>query len=245
MAHRNFPDLALCNILGSVRAMKTAVERLRHAREMAGFRTALEFSEKHGIKQSTYAHHEAGSRPITRAARRYAKLLKVSLDWLQEGIGPGPTPTICNDKLLVIVKVPLIPKVSGWLPGENNSINEILFVPVARVFEHTDLFALALGDASMDIAYPAGSYVVCARVEDLRTSPAPGERVIAERELNGATETIVRELREEPDGSRWLWPRSSRPELQATLALQLEPGPADWRLVAVVVGGFRAERQSL
>lgn len=65
--------------------------RLRHARAVAGFRTAKEFAERHGIPQSTYALHETGARGLKpEIAERYGALLRVSAGWLLTGEGRAP-----------------------------------------------------------------------------------------------------------------------------------------------------------
>lgn len=65
-------------------------ERLQLAREKAGFLTAAEAAEALGMKYSTYAGHENGSRGVVRSAEKYARRFRVSLDWLLRGKGPGP-----------------------------------------------------------------------------------------------------------------------------------------------------------
>jgi phage repressor protein C with HTH and peptisase S24 domain len=66
--------------------------RLRHARAAAGFRTAKEFAERHGIPQSTYALHETGARGLKpEIAERYGALLRVSAGWLLTGEGRAPS----------------------------------------------------------------------------------------------------------------------------------------------------------
>ncbi len=71
-------------------------ERLKAARIAAGYRTALEFSSKHGLKQPTYSAHETGERGLRKkVAERYAKILSrelagITSDWLLDNIGEPP-----------------------------------------------------------------------------------------------------------------------------------------------------------
>lgn len=68
-------------------------KRLRQAREMAGYVTIREFSDKHGIPYPTYYGHEVGRRvPSLDMITRYADLLGVRRYWLAFGDGPM-TPT--------------------------------------------------------------------------------------------------------------------------------------------------------
>jgi len=57
-------------------------ERLRWARESAGFEEATEAATALGVPAPTYLAHENGSRGFARTAARYAEFFRVSLDWL-------------------------------------------------------------------------------------------------------------------------------------------------------------------
>jgi transcriptional regulator with XRE-family HTH domain len=67
-------------------------ERLKKARELAGFRKAADAARALGIAYSTYAGHENGVRGAFKIddAVRYAKRCRVNLEWLLTGHGdPG------------------------------------------------------------------------------------------------------------------------------------------------------------
>jgi DNA-binding XRE family transcriptional regulator len=66
-------------------------ERLRRAREAAGFETAKEAADALGIPTATYIQHENGTRgfPAKRAAS-YAEFFRTSTDWLLYGRNPRP-----------------------------------------------------------------------------------------------------------------------------------------------------------
>jgi phage repressor protein C with HTH and peptisase S24 domain len=66
---------------------ETPHQRLRRAREQAGFPRASEAARAMGIEEPTYLGHENGSRGLSRAAARYARFFGVSLDWLIDGRG--------------------------------------------------------------------------------------------------------------------------------------------------------------
>jgi hypothetical protein len=60
---------------------KTAHERLREAREAAGYPSASAFANAHDLTESAYRHKENGTRQITVAdAKLYAKLLSKTLN---------------------------------------------------------------------------------------------------------------------------------------------------------------------
>ena len=62
-------------------------QRLRLAREKAGFARASDAARAMGVGEPTYLGHENGSRGLSRAAARYARFFRVSLDWLIDGRG--------------------------------------------------------------------------------------------------------------------------------------------------------------
>ncbi len=63
-------------------------QRLRLAREQAGFAQPSDAARAMGIEEPTYLGHENGSPGLSRAAARYARFFGVSLDWLIDGRGP-------------------------------------------------------------------------------------------------------------------------------------------------------------
>ncbi len=62
-------------------------ERLKFAREQAGFRFAADAAQAMGVSYSTYSSHENGEKGLSRAGPRYAKFFRVSLEWLLMGEG--------------------------------------------------------------------------------------------------------------------------------------------------------------
>tara|TARA_R110002167_G_scaffold319308_1_gene524990 strand:- start:253 stop:1029 length:777 start_codon:yes stop_codon:yes gene_type:complete len=82
--------------------MKTAAERLKWARQRAGYASAADFARRHGLTEVTYRAHENGLRGLSeRVARRYAAAMR-GADWVwlltgagepfaeTEGDGPEP-----------------------------------------------------------------------------------------------------------------------------------------------------------
>lgn len=68
--------------------MDNAHERLRRARETAGFATATDAAKRFPGAESTYLGHENGTRGFPhKKAALYAKAFKVSLEWLISGQG--------------------------------------------------------------------------------------------------------------------------------------------------------------
>lgn len=66
-------------------------QRLRLAREAAGFATATDAAARFGWAASTYAGHENGHRGIrTSVLADYARAFRVDASWLLNGSGAGP-----------------------------------------------------------------------------------------------------------------------------------------------------------
>ena len=62
-------------------------DRLRWAREQAGYTSASSAAEAMGVPSPTYMAHENGSRGFRSRADRYATFYRVSLHWLLTGVG--------------------------------------------------------------------------------------------------------------------------------------------------------------
>jgi hypothetical protein len=84
---------------------ETPGDRLKQAREKAGFPSARAAALKHGWPVSTYASHENGQTPEIphAAARKYAKAFKVTAAWLTHAEG-DMHPAIAKDRLEKLLK---------------------------------------------------------------------------------------------------------------------------------------------
>lgn len=83
--------------------MTEPFQRLKEAREKAGYATARDAAEAMGVKPPTYVHHENGTNGLSRSAERYARFFRVSLDWLLTGRGPREIETKCTIPLVGVV----------------------------------------------------------------------------------------------------------------------------------------------
>lgn len=73
-------------LLCHFRGMGESNDRLRQARERAGFESASAASRRFGWTHSTYASHENGQTPVpVKAAEKYAKAFRVSPAWILTG----------------------------------------------------------------------------------------------------------------------------------------------------------------
>ena len=73
--------------LANLSPMPDPSSRLRRAREAAGYRSTTDAAHAMGVPVPSYTHHENGTRGFSRAAERYARFYRVSLDWLLTGRG--------------------------------------------------------------------------------------------------------------------------------------------------------------
>ncbi len=68
--------------------MATPGERLIEIRQARGYASVTDAAMALGMARPTYYQHEAGIRPISRkAAERYARFFRTTLDWLMLGTG--------------------------------------------------------------------------------------------------------------------------------------------------------------
>jgi transcriptional regulator with XRE-family HTH domain len=95
---------------------ETPHQRLRRAREQAGFARASDAARAMGIEEPTYLGHENGSRGLSRAAPRYARFFGVSLDWLIDGLGAAGPAAVTAPPLAHIPAKARPGRDPGWSP---------------------------------------------------------------------------------------------------------------------------------
>jgi phage repressor protein C with HTH and peptisase S24 domain len=181
--------------------METISERLRQARQDAGFADAVEAAASLGIKYPTYVAHENGSRGFGRTkAELYARKFKVSLEWLLTGKGQMPQ------------KYQLVPVVghvgAGHLvfPAEGNQFGMVEAPPVER----GTLAALIVRGDSMFPLCSDGDVVF---YEDNISNPNDlvGKKVVC-RILNGPT--LVKVLRKGNQPGAWTLESINAPPIE-------------------------------
>jgi repressor LexA len=103
-----------------------------------------------------------------------------------------------------------------WIP---------LSIPMDPRHQNAKRFALQVRGKSMDLLYPSGTILICARYNDINVHPTTGDKVIClrrDKETDGY-EATVKEYQATDDGRVILWPRSSQPEFQFPIVLTEEP----------------------
>lgn len=170
--------------------MNTANHRLRRARELAGYRTAVDAANSMGIPTSTYIGHENGHRgfPASRAPQ-YAKKFKVAEEWLLYGKGDGHA--IVLDGAEPTMPIPLLGDVPAgpWREAITKSRN---FIPAPQAGLTSDAYALRVTGDSMDRIAPDGSIIII----------DPTDYDLFERRLfvvrNGDGEVTFKQYRDSP-----------------------------------------------
>ncbi|MEN3973087.1 XRE family transcriptional regulator [Sphingomicrobium sp. XHP0235] len=216
-------------------------DRLKKAREKAGYDSARAAAEAMGVSVSTYSQHENGIRgfPATKA-ERYGKFFRVAPEWLLYGKADGAKHAPLGPRLFVKGTV----QAGAWL--EAWEIDEDAWeVYTGRADVSTSpqqRFGLRVAGDSMDEIYPIGTILDCIAYDHDTVIPN-GKRVIALRtKVDGTVEATVKEFWQTDDGVPWLRPRSTNPMYQAFRAD--EPDSPDIERIEIigrVVASIRPE----
>lgn len=209
-------------------------ERLKLARERAGYETARAAATAIGVSGDTYSQHENGTRGFKGRAERYARFFRVAPEWLLYGRGEGnvsPAPTPINRMVPVLGSV----QAGAWqaVIDQPEPTEEVPIVLPG--FEGASLFALRVLGPSMNRFYPEGTIVVCCPAAEIGIRD--GDHVIVENRRNGLVETTVKEVVQDRKGVA-LWPRSTDPAFQSPQMIERVDGDDGLAITAVVVSSY-------
>lgn len=211
-------------------------ERLKQARERAGYDSARAAATAMGVSADTYAQHENGTRGFKSKAERYARFFKVAPEWLLFGRGDA---AIKAAPIPINREVPVLGEVQAgrWHPVPDSDPDPTEFVPIVLPgFETARLFALRVLGPSMNRYYPEGTIVVCCPVAEIGIRS--GDHVIVENRRGGMVETTVKEVLQERGGI-FLWPRSDHADYQKpTRWERAEDSDEGIAITAVVVSSY-------
>ena len=206
--------IAYCNFQSNMGFMNedenimTIASRLKLAREKAGYETAKEFADKHGIPQPTYATQEKGTRGLsTDRIIDYAKKLDVEPEWLLTGAHLEKHTT----QVIGFVQAGLFTE-SRTLPEDEQES-----VPTPKnPWGYDNFTGLKVKGDSMDKEFPEGTTLLCVDVYDFKQPIETGLFVIVQRRGDGDTwESTVKKLVVEDSGETFLVPCSSNPRHQS------------------------------
>jgi len=201
-------------------------ERLRKARENAGFRFASDAAKALGVNYQTYSQHEQGRRSPHKFIGQYAKKFRVSVGWLLTG---KDDESVKNHKASstepfdIIQKsetidVPVLGPVRAgqWLELdeiEGAEINE--YVPSIRGYPVDWQYAFSVEGESLNKTAQYGDRLVCVDLAKSGIKVEDGDFVIVERLKYGGQmiERTAKVLRQTAAGME-LWPHSEDPRYQ-------------------------------
>jgi hypothetical protein len=115
--------------------------------------------------------------------------------------------------------------------------------PIEAEYQSNFIVGLEIDDDSADEIYPIGTIVTCVAFTELGRGPRPGERVVAHRMKEKKVEVTIREYYVDHDANAWLLSRTTRPDLQESIALgqHKTPLPAGITIPYRITGSFRPE----
>lgn len=217
-------------------------ERLRAARERAGYSSAADAARAFGWTESAYRHHENGTRTFgPDAASRYGRAFKTNPGWLLglDNVDGGPIGRPQQEDRLVVngsVEAGVWRTAEAWDDERTFAIEGVpSLVPGAR------RFGLVVAGRSMDKHYEPDTVLDCISIFDTEVKPQTGDHVICECiRSDGLRELTVKEYREE-HGRYWLVPKSTKPEFEPVEY----PGPdmehvsdSEIRVIGFVVSAY-------
>lgn len=134
-------------------------ERLRQARENAGFPHASDAAKRFGWAAPTYSSHENGHRGMTTdAVAKYAAAFRVPVEWLLNGQGEPDAKGMAEPATAPLAAHPLVKLPRPGLNQTNfevkDGVVELIAVAnlkgIAQLRRYLDLIEAALSDAEAD-----------------------------------------------------------------------------------------------
>lgn len=225
-------------------------DRLKEAREKAGFATAADAARCFGWEIPAYRHHENGTRAFDiAAAKRYARAFRVNPGWLLalDKVQTMPSQASLGGIVEVIgsVEAGLWREANEWPEADRF---EIVVGP--SPFPSARRYGLRVDGNSMDLLFGSGTLLDCLSIFDLNIEPANGDFVIVEHvRADGLRELTVKEYQCDEDGRCWLVPRSSRPEFQTPIEIGRPDSDHDGddrvQVIAFVIGSYQPHANRL
>lgn len=210
-------------VMCNVKRMTEPHDRLKAARERAGYADATSAAKAFAWNPTTYRAHENGTRGLkTGVAQKYAKAFRVSAGWIMTGDGEGSTALDVSSSEVVPSKfkpvaIPIIGKTEAGTFREvveyDDDENEYVFDEPDPEFPRARQVAFLVEGDSMNQADPPilpGAKLICVDFEETGLPLIEGMIVVVERTQDGGhtREWSVKEVELDEDKTIFA-PRSS------------------------------------
>lgn len=221
--------------------MDTQATRLRAARIAKGFASAREAARAVGVGESTYTHHENGTRGFGRVrAAKYARAFGVKASFLLMLADAGENSQHPTAELPVHLEA----AVGVWREDGVDSMSqtaENLTVPGVVEWRADKEYAVQVRDRSVDRFILQGEWAVCKPIRPgpLDTSQLDvNDYVHIERKRRGLKEISIRRIRAKEGAQLRLSTHSSDPKIRHEVTFPAK-GPHDVVIIlGVVVGKY-------
>jgi SOS-response transcriptional repressor LexA len=189
-------------------------ERLRRAREQAGYKSAAEAARAMNMAIPTLTSHENSSRSFDEQdAIRYARFFHTSPEWLL--FGKGQEHANEPPQIAVVGEV----RAGSWLEidGDQEILEHIPVAPDSR-WVHCRQYALKVVGTSMNKVAQPGDYVIVADWSHMGAEIKDEDLLVVKRQRGTTYEVTLKRARQSKKGWQ-LWPESSDPRWQTPLRL--------------------------
>lgn len=219
--------------------MDKFAQRLKEAREKAGYRSAREAAETLQWTYSTYASHENGGRmPKPDLIKKYARAFSVGAGWLITGEPKSAQPIEPREKIGV-VSISGEVQAGHWVEEDSFSFQDTSYVPMSPNPQYSpeSQTAFLVRGQSMNKKVQDGDYVIAVWIDQTRDA-IDNDIVVIRRRRGQLVETSLKRLRI-IDGHPKLFPESTDPKHQKPLDLG-DPENGDCvEIIARVIGSYR------
>lgn len=215
------------------RLRRVQAARLKEARKMRGFKSARAAQMRFGWS-SAYPSHENGTRGIGRMYREYARKFRVNPAWL---LGHSDE----RDSVVRGVKIVADAAIGTWHEGstrpERNRREMTVGVPTHQNHEEDERFGIRMADASMNRAFPQGSFVVCVPIEENEEFKV-GQVLYVERYRNGMMELSLRRVASINGAVMKLTAHSVDPRFKQELSIPTTRSDERVRIIGRAIGKY-------
>lgn len=222
----------------------TIGQRLKQAREQAGFESAADAARFLGVREPTYSSHENGSRGIPlRRAQQYASAYKVNLDWLLTGRGDMKGKDAHRLNLAIALEIRGSVRAGVWLelnddaPMGSDLLRKTVPLAIDPRFGHAEQYVLRVEGASMNKVALSGEYIVVADWVQLGQPITDDDLVVVRRERAMTYEITMKRVKVAGD-KILLWPESTDPRWQEPIDLSDGETGVEVRIIGLVIGKY-------